>query len=120
MELETFPPSILKFVMTSKVSEDILAAGNRNNAPSDVILRKISSESIQRKDLDEEFFSFSYKLRNQYKSDAKYQGNVRNGFIQELSIKPFYVTMYTETVLLYVLELSKKNTFKFYWTVLGP
>ncbi|XP_051156908.1 uncharacterized protein LOC127278960 [Leptopilina boulardi] len=36
------PPSTVKFDMLSKVTEDILLKGNRNDAPSDTILRKIS------------------------------------------------------------------------------
>lgn len=54
------------------------------------------------------------KLRDKYISDPKYQGKCIKGYIQELSVSPFYVLMYTERVLLYLIEMSKKEYFPLY------
>lgn len=100
--------------MAGKVPEYVLAQGNRNNAPSDIILKKISSENMKRKDIDADLNIFMEKLGAQYKKDPKYQGQHITSFIQELSVSQFYVLMYTERVLKYVIEMSKKGYFAVY------
>ena len=52
--------------MLSKVSEDILKKENRNDAPSDVVLRKIPSETNQKDDLDKDFHTFLFKQKQKY------------------------------------------------------
>lgn len=88
--------------MLGKVPERILAQGNRNNAPSDIILQKISSENIIKHDADKDFDILMEKLRAQNREDPKYDGKYIKGYIQELSVKPFYVLMYTEKVYIYI------------------
>ena len=107
--LEHSPPSTVKFSMLSEVSEDILKMGNRNYAPSDVILRKISSETKQKDDLDKDFHTFLYKLKRKYDTDENYKGTYVQGLIQTHIIHPFAVVMFTERQVRYAVSLSRRQ-----------
>lgn len=52
--------------MLSDVSENILKEVNRNDAPSDVDLQKISSEGVPNDDLDSDFHIFLFKLKEKF------------------------------------------------------
>ena len=93
--------------MLSKVSEDVLKKGNRNDAPSDVVLRKISSETNQKDDLDKDFHTFLFKLKQKYDADEKYQGMHVQGLIQAHIIHLFVVVMFTEQQVKYAVLVSR-------------
>lgn len=99
---------ILTGEMISNVPEDILQSGNRNNAPSMMILNKIASEGRTSFDLDESFHLFLTKLRKEFLSDDKWDGKIVKGFIQGYTVYPsFSVTLFSERQIRLIIDLMK-------------
>lgn len=97
-------PSSLKLIMITKVSEEVLRSGNRNDAPSLEILHKISSENTTKLDLHKEFHEFMIRLISQF--EKSWPGHHCIGYIQCYSVKPFYITLFTEKQIKYLLSLK--------------
>lgn len=107
--LEHSPPSVLKFKMLSKVSEDISSSGNRNDAPSDVVVQKISSDRKELDDLDVDFHKFLLKLTEQYVAEEKYNGQFIKGLIQTHIIYPFLIVLFTERQVRYAVAVIRER-----------
>ena len=100
-ELAYEHPSILAGKLLSMNDRTVLESGNRNHAPSSMILQKISSESKKKDDLDSNFHTFLCKLRNKYLTDEHLQGIHISGYVQGYSVHPtFNVTLFTEKQIL--------------------
>lgn len=93
-ELEKYSPIAVKLKMLNASNKEILEAGNLNSAPSLDLLRKISSENRSKYDLDKDFVIFMLKLYDQ--QQIQIQGKEINGYIQEFSLLPLSIILFTE------------------------
>lgn len=79
--------------LVGKAEEEVLAEGNRNAAPSRMLLQKMSSENNTINDLEKDLVVFLQKLRVELKE--KWPDRYYPGYIQQFSIYPFYLTLFT-------------------------
>ena len=119
-QLANVHPSILAGKLLAQNDRTVLESGNRNHAPSNMILQKISSDSKNKFDLDSDFHMFLCKLRQKYLNDNQLQGTHVSGFIQGYSIYPaFSVTLFTEKQILEIIKLSKENFVMLHFVATG-
>ena len=106
-ELEIIYPCKMELLMLAKVDTNVFDFGNQNNALSKMILQKIFSENNSKTDLHPNFYHFMVKLIDE--TDGRWIGKKFNGYIQSLSFKPFYVILFTERQLQYLLKLLREG-----------
>ena len=92
-ELEKRSAIVVELKMLAKADKEI-QAGNLNKTPSLDILQKISSENRAKHDLDKDFVTFMIKLYDQQQEQIR--GEVLDGYIQEFSLIPFSVILFSE------------------------
>ncbi|KAJ8671772.1 hypothetical protein QAD02_003031 [Eretmocerus hayati] len=109
-KLENQHVSVLQGEMLAQTNPEVLESGNRNSAPSRMLLYKIASEHKKRFDLDENFHLFLCKLRNKFFEEPRLQGKFISGFIQGYSTYPaFSVTLFSENQILALIEEGKES-----------
>ncbi|RLU17545.1 hypothetical protein DMN91_009781 [Ooceraea biroi] len=106
--LQVEAPSTVKNIMMANASEKLLEAGNLNDVYSLTILQKIASENNSKDDLDPNYYAYMRKLIDKTKENWK--GTHIQGFIQQWSLEPFYVTLFTEKQIKILLSLGEGKT----------
>lgn len=101
-KLEGKKPSIVKLDLLGSVPENVLKSGNRNDALSLMILQKISSENNTRDDLDKDVVMFLLKLKEKF--IKAWPDRITEGYIQSISVDPFYVILFTGQQIDYLLS----------------
>ncbi|CAG9790408.1 unnamed protein product [Diatraea saccharalis] len=107
-ELKTLWPIEKKFSMLNEVTDDILGSGNMNNALTLSLLQKMSSEERWSSKLSKKFTDALVQLEEKFEQEWK--GKFLNNFIQNVSLKPFFVILFTEKQLRILLN-EKDRTF---------
>lgn len=103
-ELETSRPCVVELRKLDLVPEKILKAGNLNDAPSQQLLQKMSSEN-NIGELDKDLVQAIQQLAKEYKT--KFPGKICRGYIQEFSVVPFKIILFAESVLRYLLTMKR-------------
>lgn len=102
--------SVLVGEYLDKVEDEILDAGNFNDAPSDQIMYKILSEEKKKYDLDNEFYLFILKLQKLY--EQVLPGIKIKGFIQGYTVlKSFTLTLFMEEQIEEMIKAKNFNGF---------
>lgn len=102
--LEKSAPCVVRTNKLSKVSVDVLAEGNGDDAPSLPILQEISSENNCQFDLDGNPRINLELLNHVFRTDPELQGKFITGYIQDR----FSVISFTKKQILYVRDLMAK------------
>lgn len=79
-----------------------LQMGNLNETPSLMILQKIHSDEKCKNDLSTDPTEFINKLIEEF--EVTWKGQYFNNFIQQFSVKPFYLSLFTEVQLKVLLS----------------
>ena len=119
-QLQHTNPSVLAGELLAKNATDVLDNGNRNHAPFEMLLQKISSDGKKKWDLDPNFHLFFCKLKQKYDDDDELIGKHISGYIQGYSTYPaFTVTLFTEKQLLEMIKTSKDEFLFLYFDATG-
>ncbi|XP_066590785.1 uncharacterized protein [Prorops nasuta] len=97
-------PSRYLLEQLNEVPEIVLEHGNLNNAPNLSIIQKINSEGNKRTNLDKDDIIALMELKEQLISAWK--GYKIEGYIQEISLYPIRVILFSERVIRYLISIT--------------
>lgn len=101
-------PCSLASELLDKEDDNVLDAGNLNNAPNEMLLQKMVSEARKKNDLDKDFNEYLCKLTILFK--AALNGRITKGFIQGHTIEPdFSITLFMEDQIKIMIEEKKDH-----------
>lgn len=98
----------MKYSKLGAAPLNAVEAGNLNEAWTNTLLQKLSSESKSMNDLDPDIDKFMYGLIEQYK--VKWPGKFYPGFIQRWSKTPYWILLFVEEQLK-ILHNTKGDVF---------
>ncbi|XP_066585532.1 metacaspase-2-like [Prorops nasuta] len=102
-ELKGKDPSTYILEKLIKVPDDVLKHGNLNNTPSLQLIQKISSEINRRYDLDRDEIIALIELKE--KLIPQWKGLRIAGYIQEISLCPIRIILFSECVIKYLIYM---------------
>jgi hypothetical protein len=96
------------YATLGNMRQDVLDAGNLTECQTPSVLRKISSEAHKAEDLHRDGL-IDVMITQQVLADIDIESHTVKGYIQQISVVPFTVTMYSEAQLCLLGKLQKKG-----------